>query len=148
MVDFKLSTFLGQDDHDIIPPHPSIVEEIKTESRLLVSGGPPNPIPDSVAGFSLPQLGYGEDMAVDVLEDIKHGLRYLFQTNNSHTLAVVGTGTLGIEVALSNLVEVEDTVLILVTGWYTVQVVEVVSRLGKSMSTIVIILSEIAVNSA
>lgn len=68
---------------------------------------------------------------LQIVEDIKHGLRYLFQTNNSNTLAIVGTGSLGIETVLDNLVEPGDTVLILLNGMWADRVKEIVTRLSK-----------------
>jgi alanine-glyoxylate transaminase/serine-glyoxylate transaminase/serine-pyruvate transaminase len=66
-----------------------------------------------------------------LLEEISHGLRYAFQTNNTFTLAVVGTGTMGMETTLDNLVEIGDTVLIPVIGGWGTQVKGIVARLGR-----------------
>ncbi|OXA64076.1 Serine--pyruvate aminotransferase, mitochondrial [Folsomia candida] len=128
----------GQNNHDwlswgneaILPPHSSILEKIDTKPTLLVSGGRGNPTqPSSIAAFNLPQMAIAEDAVIKIVEDIKHGLRYLFQTNNSNTLAIVGTGSLGIETVLDNLVEPGDTVLILLNGMWADRVKEIVTRL-------------------
>ena len=65
------------------------------------------------------------------MADITAGLQYLFQTCNSLTLAVSGTGHAGMEAAFVNLVETGDRVLILKNGMWGERGGEVASRCGE-----------------
>ena len=67
------------------------------------------------------------------MEDIKDGLRYLFQTNNHITFCVSCSGSGGIETALFNLVDDDDTVLFAVTGEFGKRAVEMGRRLGANV---------------
>lgn len=52
----------------------------------------------------------------EVMDDIIAGLQYVFQTFNSFTIAVSGTGHAGMEAAFVNMVEEGDRVLLLKNG--------------------------------
>lgn len=46
------------------------------------------------------------------MDEIRQGLRYLFQTSSNYTLLASGTGHAGMEMAIANLVEPGDTVVV------------------------------------
>lgn len=58
-------------------------------------------------------VGHMHKEIFDIMDDIIAGLQYFFQTFNSLTIAVSGTGHAGMEAAFTNLVEKGDRVLIL-----------------------------------
>ena len=58
------------------------------------------------------------------------GLRYVFQTTNSLTLAVSGTGHAGMEAAFVNVVEPGDRVLVLHGGVWGSRAREMAERCG------------------
>jgi alanine-glyoxylate transaminase/serine-glyoxylate transaminase/serine-pyruvate transaminase len=51
-----------------------------------------------------------------VLNDVKAGLRHLFQTSNPFTFAISGTGHAGLECALLNLLERGEKILVVENG--------------------------------
>ena len=56
------------------------------------------------------------------MDEVQEGLRYLFQTSSKYTLCASGTGHAGMEMAIANLVEPGETVVvgnkgIWVGGW-------------------------------
>ena len=60
------------------------------------------------------------------------GLQYMFQTTNSLTLAVSGSGHAGMEAAFVNVVEPGDRVLVLHSGIWGLRGKEVAERCGWS----------------
>jgi hypothetical protein len=50
------------------------------------------------------------------MDEVQEGLRYLFQTDSNYTLCTSGTGHAGMEMAIANLVEPGDKVLVGVNG--------------------------------
>ena len=58
------------------------------ENRLLLGPGPSNPHPRVLRASSLPLLGHLHAEFLQVMSDITSGLQYLFQTDNTLTMAV------------------------------------------------------------
>ena len=46
------------------------------------------------------------------MDEVQQGLRYLFQTDSKYTLCASGTGHSGMEMAIANLVERGETVVV------------------------------------
>lgn len=94
--------------------------------------GPSNPYPRVTKALSLPLVGHLHPEFLDVMADITAGLQYLFQTTNTLTLAVSGTGHAGMEAAFVNVVEIGDRVLVLRNGLWGERAKEVAGRCGES----------------
>lgn len=69
-------------------------------------------------------------LSPQVMDDIKVGIQYAFQTQNQLTLAISGTGHCAMEAALLNLVEHDDTVLVAVNGIWGQRAADIARRLG------------------
>uniref|UniRef100_A0A914DJX1 alanine--glyoxylate transaminase n=1 Tax=Acrobeloides nanus TaxID=290746 RepID=A0A914DJX1_9BILA len=100
-----------------MPPATRILEPLKVPSKLLMGPGPSN-------------------MRESIMDDVKAGLQYLFQTNNELTFAVSGSGHAGMECAVMNLLEPGDTVLVVQTGIWGQRVADLVDRLGGRVQTL------------
>lgn len=66
-----------------------------------------------------------------IMEDIRQGIQYMFQTRNSLTLAVSGSGHAALETALLNLLEPGDACLVGVNGIWGQRAAEVAERIGR-----------------
>lgn len=99
-------------------------------SRLLTGPGPSNPHPRVLNAGSLPLVGHLHPEFLELMSDITAGLQYVFQTSNSLTLAVSGTGHAGMEAAFVNLLEEGDRVLVLRNGLWGERAKEVAERCG------------------
>ena len=118
---------------DILPPANRILDPLRIpENRLLCGPGPSNPHPRVLKASSLPLLGHLHAEFLEVMSDITAGLQYLFQTSNSLTIAVSGSGHAGMEAAFVNVLEEGDRVLVLKNGTWGVRGREVAERCGKS----------------
>ena len=80
-----------------------------------------------------PVVGHLDPDFVRVMEDIKRLLRTVFQTENEITFPVSGTGSAGMETAISNLVEDGDEVVVGVNGVFGERVCDGVERLGAKV---------------
>lgn len=69
------------------------------------------------------------------MDEVREGLKYLFQTNNKITFCGTGTGNSGIEIALGNLIEKNDVVLICVNGAFGIRAAEMAKRYGADVRT-------------
>lgn len=65
-----------------------------------------------------------------VMDEIKAGIQYAFQTRNRLSLAVSGSGHCAMEAALFNLLERGDTVLVAINGIWGQRAAEIARRLG------------------
>lgn len=65
------------------------------------------------------------------MSDIKSGIQYMFQTRNSMTFAVSGTGHTAMECAIFNAVEAGDSVLMAVNGIWGERAADMAERIGK-----------------
>lgn len=65
------------------------------------------------------------------MDDIKEGIRYVFQTKNELTLAISTSGHGGMEAVMCNLLEPGDKVLITVNGIWGERAALMASRYGN-----------------
>lgn len=70
------------------------------------------------------------------MDDIKEGLRYVFQTRNELTLAVSASGHGGMEAVLCNLIEPGDKVLVAINGIWGVRAADMAERYGAIVTKI------------
>lgn len=67
------------------------------------------------------------------MDEIKEGIKYLFQTQNTATMCISGSGHAGMEAALCNLLEDGDVTLVGVTGIWGSRAGDIASRYGADV---------------
>ncbi|MGI6013387.1 MAG: pyridoxal-phosphate-dependent aminotransferase family protein [Oscillospiraceae bacterium] len=100
------------------------------QSTLLLGAGPSGVAPSTYNAISRTMLGHMDPYFLQIMAEIKHGLRALMNTENKMTLPLSGTGSIGMEAAFVNTVERGDKVLILENGVFGNRMEDVASRLG------------------
>lgn len=70
------------------------------------------------------------------MDEIRDGLKYIFQTRNPVTFCGTGSGTAGMEIVLGNLLEPGDVMLVCVSGTYGWRAVELGKRYRADVRTI------------
>lgn len=70
--------------------------------------------------------------------DVKAGIQYLFQTKNSLTFAVSGTGHAGMECAIMNLLEPGETILVAKNGIWGQRAADLSKRLSLNVKEITV----------
>lgn len=64
------------------------------------------------------------------MDEVKEGLKYLFQTKNPVTFCASGSGSSAMETALGNLIEAGDVVLIAIIGTFGHRAADMAKRYG------------------
>ena len=111
-------------------PPARLLKPITVPDRLLCGPGPSNCPPRILKAASLPLVGHLHPECLEIMDDIKAGLQYAFQTTNTLTIAVSGTGHAGMEAAMVNVVEPGDRVLVLKHGIWGMRAQDIAERCG------------------
>uniref|UniRef100_A0A8C2SRZ6 Alanine--glyoxylate aminotransferase n=1 Tax=Coturnix japonica TaxID=93934 RepID=A0A8C2SRZ6_COTJA len=111
----------------------ALLRPLAVPYRLLLGPGPSNLSPRVRAAGSQQIVGHMHPEVLQVMEEIKAGIQYAFQTRNRITLAVSGTGHCAMEAALINLLESSDTVLVGNNGIWGERAADVARRLGAKV---------------
>lgn len=109
---------------------------IQTRARVLMGSGPTNYSQRVIDALAKPIMGLYTAETYQIMDEIKDGLRYLFQTKNPVTFCATGSGSGGMEAVLSNLIEDDDVVLIAITGTFGLRAAEMARRKGADVRTV------------
>src|SRR4051812_18382312 len=104
--------------------------------RVLLGPGPSDVPPRVLEALSRPTIGHLDPVFLKIMDEIRSGLREIFQTKNEMTLAVSGTGSAGMETLFANLVEPGDKVLVCVNGVFGGRMADVAERCGAVVEKI------------
>ncbi|MBV8452887.1 MAG: alanine--glyoxylate aminotransferase family protein [Deltaproteobacteria bacterium] len=107
--------------------------ELQPSARVLLGPGPSNIHPRVMKAMLSPVVGHLDPDFVRVMEDIKKLLRVVFQTSNEITFPVSGTGSAGMEMAMANLIEDGDEVVVAVNGAFGERIADAAARLGAKV---------------
>ena len=99
------------------------------ERDLLMIPGPTNVDPSVLRSMSRQTLSHVSSDFANILKETIRDLGKIFQTN-SIILPIAGSGTLGAEVALANVLEPGDKVLAISGGYFGDRLAEVAETLG------------------
>ena len=92
--------------------------------------GPTEIHPRVLTTMSQPAIGYLDPVFVEMMEELKSLLRYVFQTDNALTFPVSGPGSVGMEYCFVNLVAPGDKVIVCRNGVFGGRMIENVERCG------------------
>ena len=109
---------------------------LEIPSRLLLGPGPSNTHPTVLQAMNTSPVGHLDPAFLALMDEIQSLLRYVWQTENSLTIAVSGTGTAAMEATIANAVEPGDVVLIGVAGYFGNRLVDMAGRYGADVRTI------------
>ncbi|XP_062371548.1 alanine--glyoxylate and serine--pyruvate aminotransferase a [Sardina pilchardus] len=122
---------------ETIPPPTCLLKPFVVPHRYMFGPGPSNVPPRILAAGSQPMLGHLHPETVEIMNHIKSGIQYAFQTNNRMTLAVSGPGHAAMECAIFNSVEPGESILIVVNGIWGERASEMAERIGARVNTVV-----------
>ena len=69
--------------------------------RTLLGPGPSNVHPRVLRAMATPMIGHLDPKFLELMDETMELLRFVFQTRNTITLAVPGTGSAGMEAAVT-----------------------------------------------
>jgi alanine-glyoxylate transaminase/serine-glyoxylate transaminase/serine-pyruvate transaminase len=98
--------------------------------RTLMGPGPTEIHPRVLTTMSQPAIGYLDPVFVEMMEELKALLRYVYQTDNALTFPVSGPGSVGMEYCFVNMVAPGDKVIVARNGVFGGRMIENVDRCG------------------
>ncbi|XP_004637421.1 serine--pyruvate aminotransferase [Octodon degus] len=113
-----------------VAPPGALLKPLSVPNRLLLGAGPSNMAPRVQAAGRLQVIGVMHKEIFQVMDEIKQGIQYVFQTTNALTLAVSGPGHCALETALMNLLEPGDSFLVGANGMWGLRAVDIGERIG------------------
>lgn len=102
------------------------------ERELLMVPGPTNVSPSVLAAVAKPTQSHVSATFADIFKDTLVDLRRIFKTNGL-IVPLAGTGTLGSEIALANVIDPGDKVLAVCCGFFSNRLTEVAATLGAQV---------------
>lgn len=114
----------------LVPPPEALSKPLSIPKRLLLGPGPSNLAPRVLAAGSLRMIGHMQKEMFQIMDEIKQGIQYVFQTRNPLTLVVSGSGHCAMETALFNLLEPGDSFLVGTNGIWGIRAAEIAERIG------------------
>ncbi|KAG5669604.1 hypothetical protein PVAND_017489 [Polypedilum vanderplanki] len=115
-------------------PIPEILKKpMEVDEKIMTGAGPSNYHPRIRHAMSLPVLGHLHPETFKIMDDIKIGVNYLLQTNNSYTFCISGSA---IECALMNVIEDNDVIVIGCCGQWGTRAENIAKRLNADVKVI------------
>ncbi len=108
----------------------------KSLKRVLMGPGPSDVDPRVLEALSRPTIGHLDPAFMEVLNNIRTLLQYVFQTKNQLSMAMSGTGSAGMETCVVNLIEPGDTMLVCINGVFGKRMADVAQRAGAEVQVL------------
>jgi alanine-glyoxylate transaminase/serine-glyoxylate transaminase/serine-pyruvate transaminase len=86
--------------------------------------------------MSAPLIGHLDPEYLQLMDETRRLLQFVFQTSNELTFAVSGTGSAGMEACFVNLLEPGDEVVVGVNGVFGTRMADIVDRCGATAVTV------------
>ncbi|KAK1116428.1 hypothetical protein K0M31_019047 [Melipona bicolor] len=110
---------------------PAILKtKLQLPVKILTSPGPTNCSERVLQSLKNQVLGHLHPEVCQLMDEIKAGLQYVFQTNNRLTLALSASGHGGMEACLTNLLEPGETILVVKSGIWGERAADMATRIG------------------
>ncbi|XP_067659625.1 alanine--glyoxylate aminotransferase-like [Haliotis asinina] len=115
----------------LAPPPESLLRPMNFPFKTLMGPGPSNCPHRVLAANALPMLGHLHPEFTEIMDEVKAGIQYAFQTKNNWTFAISGTGHAAMEAMVVNLLEQGETALVCENGIWGLRFAEMVERNGS-----------------
>lgn len=115
--------------------HRTTLAPLAVPERLLLGPGPSNADPVVIAAMNRQPIGHLDPAYLAMMDEVQELLRYTWQTSNTLTYPIAGTGSAAMEATLANVVEPGDRVLIGVKGYFGNRLVDMATRYGADVRT-------------
>ncbi|HSC95968.1 MAG TPA: aminotransferase class V-fold PLP-dependent enzyme [Burkholderiales bacterium] len=123
------SPLIGKDIMNTYAPAKRITS-FHPPQRTLMGPGPTEIHPRVLTTMSQPAIGYLDPVFIEMMEELKALLRYVYQTKNPLTFPISGPGSVGMEYCFVNLVVPGDKVIVCRNGVFGGRMIENVERMG------------------
>ena len=106
------------------------IQSFHPPQRTLMGPGPTEIHPRVLTTMSQPAIGYLDPVFVEMMEELKSLLRYVYQTKNALTFPLSGPGSVGMEYCFVNMVAPGDKVVVCQNGVFGGRMLENAIRCG------------------
>ena len=106
------------------------IQSFHPPQRTLMGPGPTEIHPRVLTTMSQPAIGYLDPIFVEMMEELKSLLRYVYQTKNALTFPLSGPGSVGMEYCFVNIVAPGDKVIVCQNGVFGGRMLENAIRCG------------------
>lgn len=114
-----------------ISPPECLFHPLDFPMKTLMGPGPSNAPPRVLAAGALPLLGHLHPEFTQIMDQVKLGIQYAFQTENEWTFAISGSGHAAMEGVVSNLLEAGEVALVCTNGLWGQRFADMVDRNGS-----------------
>jgi len=114
----------------------SLAQPIQVPLKTLSGPGPSNVSDRVLQAQALPTLGHLHPEFTKIMDDIKAGVQYAFQTNNPMTLALSATGHAAMECVMVNMLEPGTTILVANNGIWGQRSQDMANRQGAEVKEV------------
>ncbi|KAF0887001.1 SPYA protein, partial [Crocuta crocuta] len=121
----------------LVAPPGALLKPLSIPNRLLLGPGPSNLAPRVLVAGGLQMIGHMHKEMFQIMDEIKQGIQYVFQTKNPLTLAISGSGHCALEAALFNVLEPGDSFLVGVNGIWGQRAADIGERIGAQVHTMI-----------
>ena len=112
---------------------PSSIPSLNPPHRLLLGPGP-TPVAQRVyEAMAKPIVGHLDPFFFQINENIRPWLRTVYGTENPFTMVLSGTGSAGMEAAVSNFVHDDTKVVVFIAGYFADRIAEMSRRQGATV---------------
>jgi alanine-glyoxylate transaminase/serine-glyoxylate transaminase/serine-pyruvate transaminase len=114
----------------------SIPGQLNPSPRLLLGPGPSDAHPRVLAAMATPLVGHLDPQFLAIMGETQDMLRGVFQTKNTLTFPISGTGMAGMETCVVNLIEPGERMVVCVNGVFGQRMTDVAQRAGAVVTTV------------
>lgn len=105
-------------------------QSFEAPQRLLMGPGPSDVSQRVLSALGRPTIGHLDPAFIQLMDEIKQLLQYVFQTQNALTLPVSAPGSAGMEACFVNLLQPGDKAIVCINGVFGLRMKENVERCG------------------
>ncbi|XP_072896799.1 alanine--glyoxylate and serine--pyruvate aminotransferase a [Hemitrygon akajei] len=120
-----------------VPPPSTLFKPLVVPKKLMLGPGPSNISARVQEAGGMQLIGHMHTEMFQIMDEIKAGIQYAFQTTNNLTLAISGSGHAAMEAALANVVEPGEVVLIAIHGVWGERAADIAERIGGEVKRFV-----------
>lgn len=142
---FNMAAFSSSNKNNgaVSAPPKALLKPMDFPNKLLMGPGPSNCPPRVLAAGALPLLGHLHPEFTKIMDEVKEGIQYAFQTKNEWTFAISGTGHAAMEASVANLLEAGDVALVCQNGIWGQRLADMVERNGSVAEKIIVPMGQV-----
>jgi alanine-glyoxylate transaminase/serine-glyoxylate transaminase/serine-pyruvate transaminase len=109
------------------------IAPLNPPKRLLMGPGPTMVEPRVYQAMARPIVSHVDPYFFEVTEDVRRWLQLAFGARNEFTLAISGTGTAGMETAITNFTNPGEKFVVLANGYFCDRISDIAARQGAEV---------------